>query len=184
MYSLAWWRNVMDIPALPVLCEGNIPITGEFPLTESVIFISDSFLFVTLVRPLNKLWNLLQFESPWRSCDVTAMASLDKFTDIVYNWDKVILYLYNDLCLPVTNLFWIHLVCISFQVECIGWVSIPQCFIRNCYHIFNFLIPRWLWNGNVSENEYRHSQQVCFPGDNISFAIRESHDSHFPIESM
>ena len=30
----------------------------------------------------------------------------------------------------------------------------------------------------------RHSQQVYFLGDNISFAIRENHDSIFPIKLM
>ena len=73
----AWRRHDIEkLPVLLTLCEGNLPVTGGFPLQRA----SDDFLDVNLNDPLNKHSGYRWSETPytnyliWRQC-VTRWAS-------------------------------------------------------------------------------------------------------------
>ena len=70
----AWWRHQMEtFSALLALCEGNSPVTGEFPAQRSVTRDFDVSFDVSLNNRLSKQWWGWWFETPsyslWRHCN-------------------------------------------------------------------------------------------------------------------
>ena len=70
-----WWRHQMEIfSALPAICAGNSPVTGEFPAQRPVTRSFDVFFDLRLNRWLSKQWWGWWFETPsrplWRHCNV------------------------------------------------------------------------------------------------------------------
>ena len=61
--------------ALLALCEGNSPVTGEFPSQRPVTRIFDVFFDLRMNTRLTKQWRCRWFETPprslWRHCNVT-----------------------------------------------------------------------------------------------------------------
>ena len=66
----SWWRHRMEtFSALMAVCEGNSPVTGEFPAKRPVTRIFDVFFDLRL----NQQWRRRRFEtssrSLWRHCN-------------------------------------------------------------------------------------------------------------------
>ena len=62
------------IPALLALCEGNSPVTGEFPSQRAVTWSFDVFFDLRPNKPLSKQWWGCWFQTPslslWPHCNV------------------------------------------------------------------------------------------------------------------
>ena len=72
--KLPWWRNQMEIfSALLALCQGNSPVTGEFPSQRPVTRSSDIFFDLRLNKMLSTQSRRRWFETPsrplWRHCN-------------------------------------------------------------------------------------------------------------------
>ena len=70
----SWWRHQKEtFSALLALCEGNSPVTGEFPSQNTVMRILDAFLDMYLNTRLNKptrgRWFVAPLRSLWRHCN-------------------------------------------------------------------------------------------------------------------
>ena len=64
----AWWRHQMEtLSAWLVLCEGNPPVTGGFPLQRPVTRSFGVFFDLRLNKRLSKQSRRLWFETPSRS---------------------------------------------------------------------------------------------------------------------
>ena len=62
-----WWRHQMDaIFALPAICAGNSPVTGEFPAQRQVTRSFDVFFDLRLNKRLSRQSWGWWFETPWR----------------------------------------------------------------------------------------------------------------------
>ena len=73
---LSWWRNQMEtFSALLALCEGNSPVTGEFPSQRPVTRSLDVFFDLRLNKGLSKQswgwWFETSSRSLWRHCNVS-----------------------------------------------------------------------------------------------------------------
>ena len=69
-----WWRHQMEtFSAFLVLCEGNPPVTGGFPLQRSVTQSSDVFFDLRPNKRLSKQtrtpWLEMPSRSLWRHCN-------------------------------------------------------------------------------------------------------------------
>ena len=69
-----WWRHQMEtFSALLALCEGNSPVTGEFPSQRPVTRSFDVFFDLRLYKWLSKQSRRRWFETPsrslWRHCN-------------------------------------------------------------------------------------------------------------------
>ena len=76
-----WWRYPIEtFSALLVLCEGNSPITGEFPSQRPVTQSFDVFFDLRLNKRLSKQSRRRWFETPsrslWRHCNVRPKSRL------------------------------------------------------------------------------------------------------------
>ena len=74
-FLCSWWRyQVETFSALLALCEGNSPVTGEFPSQRPVTRSFDIFLVLRLNKRLSKQSWGWWFETPscllWRHCYV------------------------------------------------------------------------------------------------------------------
>ena len=86
-YTSSWWRHQMEtFSALLALCDGNSPVTGEFPAQRPVTRIFDVFFDLRPNKRLNKQSWGWWFETPsrplWPHCNVVLPAinwSLIKF---------------------------------------------------------------------------------------------------------
>ena len=72
----AWWRHQMEtFSAILALCEGNSPVTGEFPSQRLVTRSIDIFFYLRLNKQLSKQSWGWWFETPsrslWRHCNGT-----------------------------------------------------------------------------------------------------------------
>ena len=70
----SWWRHQMEtFFALLALCEGNSPVTGEFPSQRPVTRSFGVFFDLRLNKRLSKQWRGWWFETPsrslWRHCN-------------------------------------------------------------------------------------------------------------------
>ena len=70
----SWWRHQMEtFSALLALCEGNSPVTGEFPTQRPVTRSFDVFFDLRLNKRLSKQSWGWRFETPsrslWRNCN-------------------------------------------------------------------------------------------------------------------
>ena len=75
---LRWWRHQMEtFSALLALCEGNSPVTGEFPSQRLVTRNVDVFLDLRLIKRLSKPSRRRWFEMPsrslWRHCNACSV---------------------------------------------------------------------------------------------------------------
>ena len=75
-WSLTWWRHQMGtFSALLALCEGNSPVTGEFPPQRPVTRSFHVFHDLRLNKRLNKQSCAWWFETPsrslWRHCSAS-----------------------------------------------------------------------------------------------------------------
>ena len=71
----SWWRHQMGtFSASLALCDGNTPVTGEFPSQRSVTRSFDVFFELRLNRRLSKPSRRQWFQTPsrslWSTCDV------------------------------------------------------------------------------------------------------------------
>ena len=71
----SWWRHQMEsFSALPALCAGNSPVTGEFPTQRPVTRSFDVFFELRLNKRFSKQSLGWWFETPscslWRHCSV------------------------------------------------------------------------------------------------------------------
>ena len=86
---MTWWRHQMEtFSALLVLCEGNSPVTGEFPSQRPVMWSFDVFFDLRLNKRLSKQSRRWWFETPscllWRHCnDVISGKVLDSSVGVV-----------------------------------------------------------------------------------------------------
>ena len=63
----AWWRHKMEtFSVLLALCEGNSPVTGEFPSQMPVTRSFDVFFYLSLNKPLSKPSIRRWYETPSR----------------------------------------------------------------------------------------------------------------------
>ena len=98
-----WWRHQMEaFSALLALCEGNPPITGEFPSQRPVTRSFDAFLHLCLNKRLSKPSSRRWFETPshllWRhwyaSDEQNMMSSVFSFSACgqrvlpIFSWRK------------------------------------------------------------------------------------------------
>ena len=72
--TAAWWRHQMETFSVSLaLCEGNSPVTSEFPLQMLVTLSFDVFFDLYLNKRLSKPWKCWWFEKPshplWRHCN-------------------------------------------------------------------------------------------------------------------
>ena len=72
--TLSWWRHQMEtFSALPNLCAGNSPVTGEFPAQRPVTRCFDVFFDLRLNKRLSKQSWGWWFETPscplWCHCN-------------------------------------------------------------------------------------------------------------------
>ena len=70
----SWWRHQMEtIFASLALCEGNSPVTGEFPsqrpVTRSFGVFFDLRLNKRLSKPLRRWWIEMPSRPLWRHCN-------------------------------------------------------------------------------------------------------------------
>ena len=82
-----WWRHQMEtFSALLALCEGNSPVTGEFPSQKPVSRSFDVFFDLHLNKRLNKQPRRRWFETPlcslWRHCNASHTTSTGSAYDI------------------------------------------------------------------------------------------------------
>ena len=71
--TISWWRNQMEtFSALLALCEGNPPVSGEFPLQRPVTRSFHVFFDLRLNKRLSKQSRRQSFETPswslWHRC--------------------------------------------------------------------------------------------------------------------
>ena len=71
---LLWWRHKMETySALLAFCEGNSPVTGEFPSLRPVTWYFEFFFDLHLNKRLGKHYRRWGFETPsrslWRHCN-------------------------------------------------------------------------------------------------------------------
>ena len=71
--TVTWWRHQMEkFSALLAVCEGNSPVTGEFPsqrpVTRSFDVFFDLRLNKRLIRPSRRRWFETPSRSLWRHC--------------------------------------------------------------------------------------------------------------------
>ena len=83
--AIAWWCHQMEtFSTLLAFCEGNSPVTGEFPSQMPVARSFDVFFGLCLNHQLNKQWRHWWFEMPsclsWRHCNETT------YTHQSINW--------------------------------------------------------------------------------------------------
>ena len=103
---LTWWRHQMEtFSSLLALCEGNSPVTGEFPSQRPVTRSFDVFIDLHLNKRLSKQSLGWSFETPscslWRQC----------------KWRFQSLKIYNtpyELCIQVT-------LCCVLLLSGTGW---------------------------------------------------------------
>ena len=74
-FSQSWWRHQMEaISALPALCAGNSPVSGEFPAQRPVTRSFDVFFDLRLNERLSKQswgwWLETQSHPLWRHSNV------------------------------------------------------------------------------------------------------------------
>ena len=74
--NITWWRNQIEtFPVLLALCEGNSPVTGEFPSQRPVVQSFDVFFDLRLNKELSKQSRQRWLENPsrplWRHCNDT-----------------------------------------------------------------------------------------------------------------
>ena len=75
-YGIAWWRHQMEtFSALLAICEGNSPVTGEFPAQRPMTGSFDVLFDLRLNERLSKQWWGWWFEMQsrplWRHCNVS-----------------------------------------------------------------------------------------------------------------
>ena len=75
VFWYSWWRHQIEtFSALLALCEGNSPVTGEFPSQRPVRRSFAAFFDLRLNKRLSKQSICLWFETPsrslWRHCNV------------------------------------------------------------------------------------------------------------------
>ena len=80
--NMAWWRHQMDtFSALLALCEGNSPVTGEFPSQRPVTRNFDVFFDLRLNKRLSERscgWWFETLLSPlWRHCNGMPQITVD-----------------------------------------------------------------------------------------------------------
>ena len=73
--SISWWHHQMEtLSALPAICSGNSPVTGEFPAQRPATRSFDVFFDLRPNKRLSKQWWGWWFETPlwplWRQCIV------------------------------------------------------------------------------------------------------------------
>ena len=70
-YFTQWWRHQMEtFSALLALCEGNSPITGDFPSPRPVMRSFDLHLNKRLSKPSRRRWFEMPSHSLWRHYNV------------------------------------------------------------------------------------------------------------------
>ena len=76
--NIAWWRHQMEtFSALPTICAGNSPVTGEFPAQRPVTRSFDGFFDLRLNKLLSKqswgwwFWFETLSRPLWRHCNDT-----------------------------------------------------------------------------------------------------------------
>ena len=79
LLALPWWRHQMEtFSALPVLCAGNSPVTGEFPTQRPVTRSFDVFFDLRLNKRLSKHSWGWWFETPscswWHHCNAVMIS--------------------------------------------------------------------------------------------------------------
>ena len=68
LLRITWWRHQMEtFSALLALCEGNTPVTGEFPSQRPVTWSFDVFFDLRLNKRLSKQPRFRWFKTPLRS---------------------------------------------------------------------------------------------------------------------
>ena len=77
-HLFAWWRHQMEtFSALLALCEGNSPVSGEFPSQRQVTRSFDVFFVLRLNKRLSKQSWGFWLETPscplWRHCNVACL---------------------------------------------------------------------------------------------------------------
>ena len=103
----SWWRHQMEtFSALPAICAGNSPVTGEFPTQRPVTQSFDVFFDLCQNEWLSKQWGGWGFETPsrplWCHCNVNKRNSSAWHTDtsaiIECNEIGQIIYIYIYVC--------------------------------------------------------------------------------------
>ena len=84
----SWWRHQMEtFFALRIPCEGNSPVTGEFPSQRPVMRSFDIFFDLLLIKQWSKQSRRRWFETPSRSlrrhCNASANYRFLHVTEIV-----------------------------------------------------------------------------------------------------
>ena len=77
LFPDSWWRCQMEtFSALLALCEGNSPVTGEFPSQRPVMRSFDFFFDLRLNKQLSKQSRHWWFETPSRSIILSSMTTM------------------------------------------------------------------------------------------------------------
>ena len=124
-----WWPYQMEtFSALLALCEGNPPVTGEFPAQRPVTRSFDVFFDLRLNKRLSKQSRRGWFETPsrsvWRHCNGLPHLILSKklMTITCYPW-CIIWSVYHCDMLSISSLMAWRLfgVCIAFCNVMLGF---------------------------------------------------------------
>ena len=95
--SEPWWRHQMEtFSTLLALCEGNSPVTGEFPSQRPVMRSLDVFFDLHLNKRLSKQSRRWWFETPsrslWRHCNVWGLSERLSYWELIENISRKFTY--------------------------------------------------------------------------------------------
>ena len=120
----SWWRHQMEIfSTLLVLCEGNSPMTGEFPsqrpMTPSFGVLFDLCLNKRLRKQSWRRWFETPSRSLWRCCNATEIVAWTSNYIHCFTWD-VITRPWPNINVGLSNNRWklVH-----------GWVITPIAYV-------------------------------------------------------
>ena len=154
----AWWRHQVEtFSAFPALCEGNSPVTGEFPSQRPVTQGFGVFFDLRLNKRFSKQSRLRWFEKPsrswWRHYNYVFISRPRqngcRFTDDIFT----LIFLHKNCC--ISN--HISLRSVPRHRKC-GWIIIYQDDVIKWKHFPRYWpfvrgIHRWIPRTKASDAE-------------------------------
>ena len=144
MFPHSWWRHQTEtFSALLAFCEGNSPVTGEFPSQRPVTQSFNVFLHQRLNKRLSKPSRRWWFETPsrslwrqrndlnaarkglmlWQTCDESSRTIPQRGVYVVKHGELLVAKIYGLLWMPIQNDF-ISGVAIWNSEMCVSFISI------------------------------------------------------------
>ena len=152
---LLWWRHQMEtFYALLALCEGNSPVTGEFPsqrpVTRSFDVFFDLCLNKQLSKPSRRWWFQMPLHSLWCHCNASVHSAFTTILQhLIFNGSPsylmqllTLVEAWTLLIMESVLIFMYTVVQRNFMTNLTNWCLVPAFITCLQAVIFNTLRPR------------------------------------------